>query len=268
MLMFSRHLSKVLIFALSALFASPLFAASCFMVKEGNKSWVTEGACNHRTTPACTFNIAIALMAANEGIIESADRPVIQFSDRHDNDLEKWRQAHNPTSWMKNSCLWYSKELAKQLGKPRFEAYLTAFHYGNENGKGLLGQQGLTQSWLSSSLQISPVEQIAFIQKMLTHSFKIKPEAVALTKEIINLGMLDNGWTLYGKTGAGRRQDASTGESYPEGIGWFVGWIEKDDRQIAFAYRVEDETVQPDFPSPRAKALAKQRLSDLIGNVL
>jgi beta-lactamase class D len=68
--------------------------------------------------------------------------------------------THSPRTWMKNSCLWYSRVLTKELGIKKFQEYVTKFNYGNMDLSG-----GLTESWISSSLKISPMEQITVSAK-------------------------------------------------------------------------------------------------------
>lgn len=80
--------------------------------------------------------------------------------------LNVWKYPHNPYTWMRDSCVWYSQVLTQQLGMKRFKEYVDAFHYGNEDVSGDKGQNnGLTHAWLSSSLAISPTEQMQFLQK-------------------------------------------------------------------------------------------------------
>lgn len=61
----------------------------------------------------------------------------------------------------------------------KFQEYVTKFDYGNKDLSGDKGQNnGLTNAWLSSSLGISSLEQIAFLQKMLADKLPIKPHAI------------------------------------------------------------------------------------------
>ncbi|WP_231289986.1 penicillin-binding transpeptidase domain-containing protein [Rickettsia australis] len=53
--------------------------------------------------------------------------------------LEVWKQPHTPKDWMKNSCLWYSQIITKELGIEKFRDYVTQFDYGNHE---ILGDKG------------------------------------------------------------------------------------------------------------------------------
>ncbi len=53
---------------------------------------------------------------------------------------------------MKNSCLWYSRLITKELGYKKFHDYVTKFNYGNQDTLGDKGKNnGLTNAWLSRS---------------------------------------------------------------------------------------------------------------------
>jgi beta-lactamase class D len=97
---------------------------------------------------------------------------------------------------------------------------------------------GLTYSWLGSSLKISPVEQVAFLSKLVNHQLPVSANAYAMTDRITQLAPLPNGWEIHGKTG-----NAS-------GYGWFIGWATKGQRTIVFARLLQDlqkEEVSPGF---------------------
>jgi beta-lactamase class D len=83
---------------------------------------------------------------------------------------------------------------------------------------------GLLNSWLGTSLQISPLEQVEFLEKLLANELAISTQAQEKKREIMDKEEDWNGWKLYGKTGGGSGKN-----------GWFIGWIEKDGQRIIFA---------------------------------
>lgn len=136
----------------------------------------------------------------------------------------------------------------------RFKEYVDAFHYGNQDVSGDKGQHnGLTHAWLSSSLAISPKEQIQFLQKITGEKVPVSHRAFIMTKNILYLQELAGGWKLYGKTGNGLQLSHDKSQKLPLQHGWFVGWIEKDGRTIIFAKHIVDTTKQATFASFRAK---------------
>lgn len=106
---------------------------------------------------------------------------------------------------------------------------------------------GLTTAWLSSSLKISLREQVGFIQKLVRGELPISSHAIRMTTSLLLLDELSGGWKLFGRTGHGTAANLE--------IGWFVGWIQKDDDAFIFAYNIRDEKLIPAQRIPRIKQL-------------
>lgn len=249
--------------------ANSAFAAeSCFIAKEKSHVLKSEGDCEKRYAPMSTFKIALSLIGFNSGILVDEKHPVWPFKKGYVDWRDVWKQDQTPKSWMKESCVWYSQVLTKQLGMEKLQAYVTKFDYGNKDLSGDKGQNnGLTNAWLSSSLKISSLEQVAFLEKMLADKLPIKPHAIAMTKNILFVEELKNGWKFYGKTGMGSLLN-SDGTKNPDLYhGWFIGWIEKGDRRIIFSNHIEDDKKEETFTSLRAKADAKERLMKVIDQI-
>jgi beta-lactamase class D len=108
-------------------------------------------------------------------------------------------------------------------------------------------------------LKISPREQIFFLEKILRGTLPVSEHAIAMTKKITFLDVL-NGWELHGKTGSGRLIHPDGTIDKELGSGWFIGWLEKNDRTIAFVMNLRDEVKTEGFASIRAKARALELL--------
>lgn len=231
----------------------------CFIAKENNKIIQEEGDCKSRHSPCSTFKIAISLMGYNEGLLRDETHPLLPFKKGYAENLEDWKVPHHPTLWMKNSCVWYSQVVTQELGMKKFRYYVEKFNYGNKDISGDKGKDnGLTRSWLSSSLEISPEEQLIFLQNMLEGKLPVSLNSREMTKNILFHEDLPNGWKLYGKTGSGAFPNADkTQQSYAP-HGWFVGFIQKDKRTIYFAEHIEN------YAGTQAKALAKDKLLTMI----
>lgn len=207
-------------------------------------------------------------MGFDSDILIDEMHPVWPFKSGYVDWREVWKQNQNPTSWMKESCVWYSQLLTTQLGMKKFQDYVTKFDYGNQDLSGDSQQNnGLTSAWLSSSLEISSLEQIAFLEKMLTGHLPIKQHAIIMTKDILFVEELKNGWKLYGKTGMGNLLNANKSKNTNLNHGWFIGWIEKGDRRIIFCTHINDHKKEDIFASLRAKADAKKRLTRIIDQI-
>ncbi|MCO5164704.1 MAG: class D beta-lactamase [Mesorhizobium sp.] len=197
---------------------------------------VREGACDERMSAASTFKIPISLMGFDSGILTASDQPEWQFHDGYVDWNPAWRLPTTPERWMRLSVVWFSQEITKQIGHERFANYVEDFDYGNKDLAGDAGEaNGLTNAWLSSSLQISPAEQVRFLTRMVEGDLPVKPAAVEETTKLLELDEQPNGWQIFGKTGAGMPfgDDGNLLQGQP--FGWYVGWAEKGNRKIAFA---------------------------------
>ena len=262
-------MKKVILFVFSImLFANTAFADACFIAKEKDQVLKSEGDCDKRYAPMSTFKIPLSLIGFDSGILVDEMHPVWPFKEGYVDWRDAWKQDQTPKSWMKESCVWYSQVLTKQLGMKKFQAYVTKFDYGNKNLSGDKGQNnGLTNAWLSSSLEISSLEQVGFLEKMLAGKLSVKPHAIAMTKNILFVEELKNGWKLYGKTGMGSLLNADKTKNPNLYQGWFIGWIEKSDRRIIFSNHIEDDKKEEMGASLRAKADAKERLIKIIDQI-
>lgn len=259
-------MKKVIALLCSAMLsASLVFADHCFIAKKNGKVLQSEGDPEQRYAPQSTFKIPLALMGFDSGILTDATHPVWPFQPGYIDSHDAWKQDMNPTTWIKESCVWYSQVLTQKLGMPAFQNYVTQFHYGNMDVSGDKGQNnGLNQSWLGSSLRISSAQQIVFLQHMLANKWPIKAQSYAMTKQILFVEELKNGWTLYGKTGTGSLINKDGTKNPDLNHGWFVGWIEKGDQYIVFSNHLEDDKKEDVGAGRRARADAITRLSKII----
>ncbi|WP_029348833.1 class D beta-lactamase [Bosea sp. 117] len=213
-----------------------------------------KGECAGRVTPASTFKIAIALMGYDAGILTDARYPVWPFKPGYADWREEWKRDTDPTWWMKESVVWYSQQITARLGMERFRRYVEGFGYGNEDVSGTRGKDdGLTQAWLSTSLAISPLEQLGFLGRMLRGELPVSTRAVEMTAAISRFPDTANGWQVHGKTGMGFALDKQGKPVRGRPYGWFVGWAQKDGRSVTFAKLERDEKQQDTPTSFRAR---------------
>ena len=205
--------------------------------------------CANRVTPASTFKIPIALMGYDAGILIDAKRPNWPFKPQYAAWREEWKTDTDPSYWMKESVVWYSQEITTALGDERFRHYVDSFDYGNRDISGERGRHnGLTNAWLSSSLAISPLEQMAFLGRMLNGTLPVSAQAVAMTAAITAVGATANGWKVHGKTGMGFALDQAGKPVRDQPYGWFVGWATKGERTIVFV-RLERDAARQETPT-------------------
>ncbi len=261
-------MKKLLVALLLLVSSDALAETNCFVAKEGDKVLQSEGDCKTRHAPCSTFKIPLALIGFDSGILIDETHPEWPFKEGYIDTLEVWKQPHNPTTFMKNSCIWYSRIITEKLGAKSFKDYVNKLNYGNKDIAGDKGKNNsLTHSWLSSSLKISGDEQIVLIEKLLADKLPVSKKAQALTRNIMFVEELDGGWKLYGKTGSGSQPNADGTQNKDLQMGWFVGWVEKDNRKIVFAHYLADSEKNEKVAGPRAKQIAKDKLVEILSKL-
>jgi beta-lactamase class D len=231
----------------------------CLLIYEDNKFIVnqTDGNCEIRHVPCSTFKIAISLIGYDSGFLIDENEPLINYREGYVDTLDSWRKPQNPISWIKNNCIWYSQIILRHIGVEKFFQYLNLFNYGNAISDTLDKKNAIYDSWISSSLKISPREQIFFLKNFLENKFKLPNKSIVNTKNILHVADLENSWKLYGKTGS---CDIESQESQSIQSVWFVGWIEKNNRKIIFADYLEELESKDYYVSKSAK-------EDLLDNI-
>lgn len=231
------------------------FLASCLMAEEqfllidgtSNQILLEKGELiDQQITPCSTFKIALSLIGFDASVLIDGEKPVWFFQEGYEDFSPSWKKAQTPTSWLKTSCVWYSRVLAQQLGEKKLQLYLEAISYGNQDLSG-----GFDSAWLSSSLKISIREQVSFLQRMLKGDLPISSEAVKQTRALLFLEEFGNNAKLFGKTGW-------SGFLPVEGINqvaWFVGWVEQGDQFFPFAYQLYQEKIDLEKRISRVKEL-------------
>jgi beta-lactamase class D len=200
--------------------------------------------CDERQTPASTFKVPLALIGFDSGILQDGDLPAWPFREGYADWDPIWKRTTTPTSWMRDSVVWYSQELTRRLGAERFKEYVDRLDYGNRDLSGHPGRgDGLTTAWLSSSLRISATEEVAFIRRLVRRELKVSPAATERTMAIMTSRIVD-GWTISGKTGTGARRLADGANDRNRQVGWFVGWATRGERTLVFARLIEDDKTE------------------------
>jgi beta-lactamase class D len=187
--------------------------------------------CRKPYPPCSTFKIANTLIAMETGV---ADGPefMIPFDSTKTPPQDWWAQfgwLGNQTlrSAMKNSVVWYYQEIARRIGSERMRHFLSLFKYGNQDISG-----GIDQFWLMSSLLISPDDQLEFLKQVYQEKFKLSKHTYQTVKSILLFDEKIN-YRLYAKTGGGTFSDG-------KGLGWFVGFVERQENVFFFVLNLED----------------------------
>ncbi|MDR3436046.1 class D beta-lactamase [Telmatospirillum sp.] len=216
----------------------------CTVVADANtaKILVQEGDCAGRVTPASTFKIAISLMGFDSGFLKDDHTPTLPYRVGYpDWGGEPWRQPADPARWLQLSVVWFSQQVTQSLGQDRFQRYTTAFDYGNTDVSGKPAyRNGMMGAWINSTLQISPLEQIAFLAKVVNRQLPVSARALQMTDRITEIAALPSGWDIHGKTGTGSPGNNGKYDA-AHAYGWFVGWATKGADTLVFARLIQDE---------------------------
>lgn len=259
------HLRRFLLsLATAGLAASAVQARTiCTVMADAGsqKIFMQQGECNERVTSASTFKIAISLMGFDSGFLKDAHTPALPFRESYpDWGGPDWRQTTDPTRWIKYSVVWFSQQVTQSLGAARVQQYVDAFQYGNRDLSGDPGKHnGLVHAWVDSSLQISPLEQVSFLEKVVNRRLPVSAHAYDMTNQITEVTRLPGGWDVHGKPGTGFPRAADGTDDTAHGYGWFVGWATKGTQTVVFARLTQDERKEPGTTGMRNRdALLKE----------
>ncbi len=198
-----------------------------------------------RIAPASTFKIYSALFGLEAGSI-TPERSCISWNGQ-DYSYDSWNADQTLASAMQNSVTWYFQTLDQQTGWSLIQQYIQKIGYGNRRMEG-----DLSSYWMDSTLKISPIEQVELLTKLYNNELGFSEANLRTVKDAILLSSTDNG-ALSGKTGT----IAINGENR---CGWFIGYIEKNDRTYFFATSIQCEKLAC---GPSAAELTFSILSDL-----
>lgn len=226
--------------SISCLPSRNVFAAEpvhCTVVLDAESGAVLHrnGECEKAFAPQSTFKFPLAIMGYDAGILKDATTPRWNYKSTW-NRPKREQKSVDPTIWEKDSIVWYSQEITRKLGQKKFADYVRDFGYGNADVKGIPGQtDGLTESWLMSSLKISGDQQADFVRRFINGKLPVSKAAFDNTRAVIPQFAADDGWQVHGKTGSGRMRNKAGKPDGDAWLGWFVGWADKGERRVVFA---------------------------------
>jgi beta-lactamase class D len=176
-----------------------------------------------RFIPASTYKIPHTLIALETGV--AADEHQVFPWDGTQREYATWNRDHTLRTALKYSVVPVYQGIARQIGERRMQEYVTKFDYGNADISG-----GIDRFWLDGGLRISPIEQLQFLVKLYRNALPVQERSQRIVKEIM-LTEATSEYILRAKTGYGTR--------FSPGIGWWVGWVERDDNTYFFAINMD-----------------------------
>lgn len=176
--------------------------------------------------PYSTFKIINSLMGLSQNITTSADSKLGYDGKIH--WKEEWNKDITFEEAFKESCVWYYEKIMDSLDKEYVQNTLNDLNYGNRDISAW-NEDGHNTYWISSSLKISPMEQVKVLETIFEEKSSFEPKDINLVKDFMLVESNEN-YSVYGKTGSAKDTNA-----------WFTGFIEKNHKKTYFAVRIDDE---------------------------
>ena len=198
----------------------------CFVLydfKNDHFSIYNEKRVNTSFRPASTFKIPNSMFALETGVVK--DEEEMFKWDGKKKFLKIWERDHNLRSGIKNSVVWLYQKIARDIGEEQMQQLVNSIDYGNQNIGG-----GIDRFWLDGDIRITPMQQIELLKKIHLETLPFSKRTMTIFKDIMTLKKTDD-YIYRGKTG----WDAA---STPN-IGWFVGYVERNDNAYFFVNNME-----------------------------
>lgn len=176
-----------------------------------------------RYTPASTFKIFNSLVALETAAVKD-ENEIIKW-DGEKRRIEEWNQDLDMKKAFKVSAVWFYQEVARRAGKERMQHWLDTAGYGNHS----MGTANVDDFWLEDGLKISPYEQVQFLERLYKDGLPFSKRTMQVVKEVMKVDNVP--YTMRAKTGWALRVNKS--------VGWYVGWVEKDNEVYFFANNID-----------------------------
>lgn len=188
--------------------------------------------------PASTFKVINLLIALQTGVIKS-ENEVVKWPGFTDTTLYGYRPEIYRDMTVKEafevSAGWVFIELAKRIGREKYQQYLKSCHYGNMQ----LSEKG-DDFWNFGAFGITPVNQIEFLVAVYYGKRPFSRRNLNILK-IVMVTEKTPTHTIRSKTGWTRIEAID--------LGWWVGYVEYQHHPYFFATRIRKDrkTVNPGF---------------------
>lgn len=208
----------------------------CFVLYDLKKDYYLKynpSRCAERFIPASTFKIFNSLVGLETQAVKN-EFEVFKW-DSVKRFYDKWNQDIDMVNAFKYSAVWFYQQLARRIGEENMRHYITINHYGNKDISG-----GIDKFWLNGEIKISADEQVEFLKNLYNNNLKFSKTTIETVKRIMIYDQTGN-YTIRAKTGWAIRVE--------DQIGWFVGYIEKENNVYFFAANLQSKKPEDGFKS-------------------
>ncbi|WNB93813.1 class D beta-lactamase [Bacillus sp. NEB1478] len=190
---------------------------------KNNKTYVyNANRSKERLTPESTYKVPNALIGLQTNAVR--DEYEVKRWDGVVRDFETWNRDHSLASAMRESAIWFYQDMARDIGETNMQDYVNKIEYGNKDISG-----GIDAFWLDSSLKISAVEQMRFMERLVKEKLPFEEKHQKTVKRMMIQDDKDS-YVLHGKTGT-RLSDF--------GLGWYIGFVETKKETWVFAVNID-----------------------------
>lgn len=210
------------------------------------------GRARRRLSPCSTFKIPNALIGLETGVTPSPEH-VFKFDEKKHRTafwIDAWGKDLDLRTAFRLSAVWYFRELAEKVGPGTMQSFVDRFGYGNRDTRGWKDP-----FWIRSSLRISPVEQVEFLDRLFRNDFGLTPKNVAAVESLMRQDAQE-GRQLFYKTGA-----CTDPEAGPEV--WLVGFVQAGTDRTYFAMNAAAPTLDEILPKRIEIGLERLRRAGL-----
>ncbi|MBH8567053.1 class D beta-lactamase [Nostoc sp. CENA67] len=199
---------------------------SILIYDQNNKKFYEHNAARNSQAffPASTFKIFNSLVALETGVIK--DDVAVLTWDGIQRQIPAWNQDTNIRQAFKNSTVCFYQVLARKICHERMQKFINQVGYGNRQ---IGTPEQIDRFWLEGPLQITPRQQIEFMQRLYRQDLLFSQRTFDLVKDIMVFESTPN-YVLRGKTG--------WATSVNPNIGWFVGFLEQNNNVYFFATNI------------------------------
>jgi beta-lactamase class D len=192
-------------------------------------------------SPSSTFKIPNTLIALEMGAVQSMSEVFAYAGDPFLVDGKPFLPdiCNGDISLdvaLRNSCIPVYQQIAQRVGAKAYNESLTAFDYGS----GEVNEDNLTEFWLNGDLVLSALDQVAFLDGLVSGDLPVSEENVGHMANALAVDVPGNAG-VYAKTGYVFTSDPARG--------WYVGWVKRENRIVTFALNLD--IVRPDHTKAR-----------------
>lgn len=194
--------------------------------------WITNDSVNAKRgfLPASTFKIINLLIALETGVIKD-ENEIIKFPG----NIDTVKYGYRPDIYhdmsvkegFKKSAVWVYVELARRIGKDKYKHYLRECSYGN-----LDLSEPDEDFWNFGAFRISPFNQVNFLKNVYERKVPFSDRSIDILQNVMMTEQTEN-YLIRAKTGWTSLDGIN--------IGWWVGYIERNEGVVFFATNLLQE---------------------------